>query len=431
MTGPHLLSRVLPDRGLPRRLATQSLLLAIGGGMFLTGSAVYFTESVGLSAMQIGIGFSVAGGLSLLLSVPMGALTDRVGPQRSWALGALAEAGIFLCYPLIRSFWVFLLALSLITVADVFAQAGRSSYTIGAIPQEIRVRTQAFVRSALNIGFTAGAGLGALVLVFPSHGALNVLVFGNAAGLIINAYFVSRLPPMPAVERAAGGHRTSRLVVFRDRPVFVLTALLGVSATYGTVFAEIIPLWSINRTDLPKPVLGALFTVNTIMAVLLQVPASRGANSLPGTIRLMRWGGLASAVAAPVVLLSDGTSGWVTIAVLGTGVVLVTLTELWHSSASWYLFSEVPPAERRGEYLGAMRMGGAAQSTIAPAALTYLTLHTSWGWWAVSAIFLGVVAATGPVIRRVASTPRPSSNNVPQLSDPTAWEAASTSATSA
>lgn len=387
----------------------QSLLFSLGSGMFLTGSAVYFTEVTGLSAIQIGVGFSIAGGLSLLLSVPMGALVDRVGGQRSWMLGALAEAAVFATYPLVKGFWGFLVALSLITVANVFAQSGRGSYTIAAIPPEIRVRTQAFMRSALNVGFTVGAGMGAVVLAFRSHGVLNILVISNAIGLVVNGIFISRLPAAPHIERApeVDGRKPSRIAVFRDRPILGLTGLLGVSLMYGTIFAEVIPLWVINRTDLPKPVLGALFTVNTIMAVLLQVPASRGADSLSGSIRLMRWGALTTMVACPIVLLSDGTSGWVTVAVLAVGVMLVTMTELWQSSAAWYLFSEIPPPDRRGEYLGAMRMGGAAQSMVAPAALTYLALHTSFGWWVVSGIFALVAVVCGPIMRWAANTPRP------------------------
>ena len=409
MTGPRWMSNVIPDRGLPRSLALQSLLFSLGSGMFLTGSAVYFTEVVGLSAIQIGVGFSIAGGLALLMSIPMGALVDRVGAQRSWMLGALAEGAVFAVYPLVKGFGGFLVSLVFITLANVFAQAGRGSYTVAAIPPAIRVRTQAFMRSALNVGFTVGAGLSAIVLAFHSHSVLNILVISNAIGLIVNGIFISRLPAVPPIERAphTDGHRPSRIAVFRDRPILALTGLLGVVMLYGTVFAEVIPLWILNRTEVPKPVIGVLFTVNTIMAVLLQVPASRGADSMPGAIRLMRWGALAAMVACPLMLLTSGSGGWITIGVLAICVALVTMTELWVSSASWYLFSEIPPPDRRGEYLGAMRMGGAAQSMVGPAALTFLALHTGYGWWLIGGIFGLVALVAGPLMWWAANSPRP------------------------
>jgi hypothetical protein len=46
--------RLLPPTPLARRLAAQSVLFAVGEGAFLTGSAVFFTQIVGLSAAQVG-----------------------------------------------------------------------------------------------------------------------------------------------------------------------------------------------------------------------------------------------------------------------------------------------------------------------------------------------------------------------------------------
>ena len=66
----------------------QSVLFAIGEGTFLTGSAVFFTQIVGLSAGQVGLGLTVAGVVSFFLAVPLGKLADRIGPKRMWAIGA-------------------------------------------------------------------------------------------------------------------------------------------------------------------------------------------------------------------------------------------------------------------------------------------------------------------------------------------------------
>ena len=50
-----LLRHARPPSPLAGRLATQSLLFAAGEGTFLTGSAVFFTQIVGLSAAEVGI----------------------------------------------------------------------------------------------------------------------------------------------------------------------------------------------------------------------------------------------------------------------------------------------------------------------------------------------------------------------------------------
>src|SRR5262245_37255588 len=102
MTG-RLLSRVLPPAGLPRKLSFQSAVIAVGGGTFITGSVVFFTHVLRLSPLQIGTGLSISGLASLGMSLPLGALADRVGGQRAWVAGAVAEAAGFLSYPFARS----------------------------------------------------------------------------------------------------------------------------------------------------------------------------------------------------------------------------------------------------------------------------------------------------------------------------------------
>ncbi|MGZ5418693.1 MAG: hypothetical protein ACXWDI_16105 [Nocardioides sp.] len=85
------LARMLPDNPLARRLSLQSGLSAIGSGVFLTGNAV-FTQVVGLSAAQVGVGISVTGVVGFPVPVPLGRVADRVGPRRTWAIAAACEA---------------------------------------------------------------------------------------------------------------------------------------------------------------------------------------------------------------------------------------------------------------------------------------------------------------------------------------------------
>src|SRR5690349_21026465 len=62
----------------------QSLLVALGEGTFMTGSAVFFTKIVGLSAAQVGLGLTCAGAAAFLAALPMGKLVDRFGPKPPW-----------------------------------------------------------------------------------------------------------------------------------------------------------------------------------------------------------------------------------------------------------------------------------------------------------------------------------------------------------
>lgn len=400
-----LVTRILPPPGLQRGLALQSMIFAIGNGTFMTGSVVFFTHVVGLSPMQIGIGFSVVGLVGLVGALPMGHLADRIGGRKAWIIGVLAEAVCYFCYPAARGFWSFLAVLVAIAVGQLISEAGRAVYTGAVLPPEERVRAMGLFRAYLNVGFTIGAGLGAAALALNSTAGLIALVLANGVGMLVNAGAVARMPEAHAERVSRPGARLWG--VLRDHPFAALASIMAVTSLHGVIFSEILPLWTITRTDAPRPVLGAVFALNTVIAVALQVRATRGADSLTGSVRLMRRAAWSVALACPVIALSGMTHGWLTIAVIAGAVVLTTAAELWSSAAGWYFRMEVPPPDQRGAYAGAGGTIAGVNRMIAPAALTYLGVQTGgWGWWAIAGIFVVLSFLVAPVVDWVQRTPR-------------------------
>src|ERR1700755_2700245 len=99
-----ILRQARPPSPLAGRLAAQSLLFALGEGTFMTGSAVFFTQIVGLTAAQVGLGLTIAGVASFLGAWPLGKLGDRFGPKKCWAVSAAGQAGLFALWPAIDGF---------------------------------------------------------------------------------------------------------------------------------------------------------------------------------------------------------------------------------------------------------------------------------------------------------------------------------------
>src|SRR5690349_21203103 len=93
------LARLIPPTPPSRRLAVQSMVFALGEGTFNTGSAVFLTQVVGMSAAQAGLGISITMVASFLFSYPLGLVVDRMGPKRMWSLAAFGRGAAFLALP--------------------------------------------------------------------------------------------------------------------------------------------------------------------------------------------------------------------------------------------------------------------------------------------------------------------------------------------
>jgi MFS family permease len=144
----------------------------------------------------------------------------------------------------------------------------------------------------------------------------------------------------------------------------------------------------------PRVLLAWLFGTNTVMAILLQVPASRGSETVPGALRAARLSAAFFVLSCVIVMSTHSTIGWSTILLIWLGHVTVTGAELFQSAASWGLTSELSDPDRRGEYQGAARLGGTLGSVWAPAAYTFLAMGWgSVGWLVIAATV--VLAAIG------------------------------------
>ncbi|WP_122816234.1 MFS transporter [Nocardioides pantholopis] len=405
---PTRLDQLKPPTPLAGRLSTQSVLYAVGDGAAITASAVFFTQVVGLSAAQVGLGITIAGVVSFLVAVPAGKLADRIGPQRTWALGAVATAGMYAVWPFVHGFAAYLVVSVILEVVNSAGGAGRGAYVLDLVPRDERVRTQAYMYSALNLGFTLGAALGGIALGVGSLDLVRGLPWLVAALGLVNAYWITRLPAArhrerpSALEEAVAGavadaHEPAQRQVpgaLRNRGFLVTSFFTGVLNTNQVLLQIVIPLWLVEATDAPRVLLAWLFATNTVMCVLLPMAASRGVRDVSSALKAVRVSSVFFVVSCLITLATHDTVGWPTIALVWVGHVTVTGAELYLSAASWALESELSDPDRRGEYQGAGNLGSTLGYVWAPALYTYLAMEWgATGWLVIAGIV--VVAAIG------------------------------------
>lgn len=392
--------RQLPPSPLARSLSVQSILFAVGEGTFITGSAVFFTQIVGLSAAQVGIGLTVAGIVSFFFAVPAGKLADRVGTKRIWAISAFATSLLYFVWPLLHGFAAYLVMMVVLEVVSQAGWSGRGAYTIDIFTKEERVQSQAFMRAALNIGFTVGALIGGLALATDSDAVVRAVPILTGAILLANTYWITRLPDPPAREPAAADETVIKPAALKNRAFLALMTGDGVLGTNQVLLNIVIPLWLVEETDAPRVLLAWLFGTNTVMAVLLQVAAARGVDSVARSLRASYISASFFVLSCAIVLVTHDTIGWLTIALVWLGHVTVTGAELFQSAGHWGFMSELTDADQRAEYQGAAHIGHTLGSVWAPALFTWLAMeHGSLGWITIASIVIVATLTMGPSSR--------------------------------
>jgi MFS family permease len=390
-----VISRILPPTKLERDLALQCVLSAFATGSFLTGTAVFFTQIVDLSGAQVGLGMSVAGVVTLLLSLPLGRLSDRVGAKPLWATASLVEAVLYLAWPLAGGMLSFIALLSLLAAISSAGNTGRNVYRIAVFPRDVRVRALAYMRSARNVGYTLGALAGGIALAIGTRTAIMAVPILTGGLLLLNAVMVARLP---TIQRPTPVHHDMEPAAAPAPPAWRNTGFLALSVCNGVLNSNqvllnvVVPLWLVERTDAPHTLLAWLFGTNTVMAVCLQVRASRGSETVNGALRAVRLSGWSFVLSCLVISVTHDTVGWVSIVLIWLGHVTITGAELWQSAADWGFQSELSDHRRLGDYQGVWGLGYQAQPIIFPGLFTFLALQWGGPGWAVIAA-IGVLAA--------------------------------------
>ncbi|MGW7286571.1 MFS transporter [Streptomyces sp. NPDC054847] len=392
------------DRAAPRVLAAAQLANSIGDGAFYTCSALYFSQVVGLSAGQIGLGLTTAWGVGSLAGVPLGQLADRRGPRGTALLLALATSATVVAFLFIRSFVPFLIAACLYTTAQCGLAAARQALLAGLVEPSERTGVLARLQATLNAGLAVGAALGGLALHAGTRAAYLAVFALDAACFLACALILHRLPRVLPVPPGAGTvPGKPGLAVLRDRPYVLVTLLNAVLLLRLPLLSLALPLWIAERTEAPDWTVSALFVLNTLAVTLCQVRVARKVTDTATATRAVRRSGLVMLASCAVFATTalSGLSAWSALAVLTLGAALQVAAEMQHSAGAWQISFSLAPPDRIGQYQGFFGSGIPVARTLGPAlATTLLVTFGPAGWLLLGAVLLAAATAMTPAVRR-------------------------------
>ncbi|MFG1807567.1 MFS transporter [Streptomyces sp. NPDC049040] len=353
---------------------------ALGSGLYLPLTLVFIHEVTGLSVTRVGLGVTAAATVGLVANPLAGVLVDRFGSHPVLIGTYLLRALGFALYPLVGSFPALIAVAALIAVGDRAYYPAASSHAAAIASGADRDRLYACVAMARNIGFGLGGLLSAAALsVVGDHGfavmaVVDAVSFVGAAGCLAMAGPPPRPRPHTELRRSGaepqqhGGYRR----VLSDRPFLSLVGAEQVFTLAHSVLPVALPLYSVVVLGTSPAVLGVLYTLNTVLLVVGQLPVRRLQAGARRT-HALALGGAVFAVScgayAAVGYLPHG--GWQLTGLVAATVVYTT-GELMHTAPSSALAAAIAPAAVRGRYLAVYQLTWGVSAILAPAGFSAL-----------------------------------------------------------
>ncbi|MBV6701289.1 MFS transporter [Kitasatospora aureofaciens] len=380
-----------------RIIAVNALVGSVGTGMFLAGSALYFTRYAGLSDTQLGVGLALAGVVGLLTAVPMGRLADRFGPRTMLMIVCLWRSVGYLAYLNVHGFGQFVVTACLLFVMDRAGQPLNQALVGQLITGSERNRTMAFIRALRNLGFTVGFSIAGVALTTDSATLFRWLFIGNSISFLFVFALIGMLPKVrPVAARGGSAERTSAAVIppIRDWRFVAATASNGVLFLHDAILITVLPLWVAEHTRSPIWMITVLVTTNTVITVICQVRVTKHIDSMATARRATNRSALLLTAACLAFALSGvvGAPTWAAVALVAA-LLLLTVAELLHSASSWEISFALSPEAAQGRYLAFFNVGFSVAEIAGPAVVLWLLSRTGPAGWLVLAVCFPLAAA--------------------------------------
>lgn len=260
-------------------MALCNLTLWTGRGIVIPFTVIYFSQIVGLSASVVGAGIAVSGlgGIAFVMLVA-GQIDRRGGrPVLLTCMSFLAVAT--LGYPWATNVGMFLVVTVVLNFASQLYWPS-SDATIASITDPSRVaEAMSVLRVANAIGIGLGGFIGGAIVAGGGMHEYRVLFLTSAALVGSAALLVWRtVPAIVLPSKSADGEHGTWRDLLPDRTFLYALAVLFTLVFGFTQITMTVPAFLRAEAGIGEGTIGLLFTMNTILVVLTQIPITARLN---------------------------------------------------------------------------------------------------------------------------------------------------------
>ena len=350
---------------------------------------------IGLAAAAI-----ATGGITAITSgFVAGWLVDRTDPKKVVALAMTSNAIAYALYLGVSEPWHAFVVAALVGVGT--GMYGPSSQTLlsGLVPADQRHRAFAQNRISSLVGLGTGGLAGGLIVSSGRASqyelllVLDVITFLAFAAVLLA--LPVRLPPRAATR--SGGYAT----VLRDRSMLglALTNLALVSAGIAPMFV-LLPAFLKTYPEVPEAAIGALYALDTVAIIALQMPLARlveGHRRMP----LLAGGALLWVGSWSLIEIAGGSlAGLAAAAVAAIAILLYAVGESLYAVVVTPTAAALAPEALRGRYLAVLGFSWQGGYMLGPAIGGQLLVASSVALPTVALIVCAAAAAGALVLER-------------------------------
>ncbi|WP_280259856.1 MFS transporter [Nocardia abscessus] len=385
---------LLALNGSARLLVLAALVNSTGTGLFLAGAVLFYTTYLDIPITMVGAGLGIAAIAGIFGSVPLAGLADRFGAVRTLAALYCALGFVYCAYLLINGVAGFVAAVSVATVI-MRAVPPVNQAVAGMVVTGIeRSTVLATMRATRNGGVMVGSALAGLGLAAAGTTGYLIMLLGNAASYLICGALVYRLR---SLEKTPLEIRARGLPVVRNVRYLALGLANGMLGLHATMMIVALPLWTTARSDVHDAFIPMIVTIGALLVVLLQVPLSRGVDSIRSARSAVVRAGIALGVSCLLMALMAEADG----PILGAVVLLMvistlTIGEIYQTSSAWVISHDLAPEGRRSEYIATFSLGMSVQQIIGPPLFSAIVARFGTPGW----LALGVGFVVASVVYR-------------------------------
>lgn len=253
------------------------LVTAAGFAMVIPFLSIYFHRELGISMSVIGAFFGLGAVLRAAPQPFAGWLSDRLGrvPVMGWSLvlRAVTFAGVGLAIMHQAGFITIAAIVSVNYIAGAVLHPATNAMVADLVEKKQRLSAFALLRIAGNLGWAIGPGLGG----FVAHHSYSLLfILAGVVSFLSGIFFLVALHDAPRVQiQDRTEFKLADMISLKKDPKLsehCLVSFLLFLAVAQLVAA--LSVYSVDSVGISQARLGALYTINGLMVVVLQYPTS-------------------------------------------------------------------------------------------------------------------------------------------------------------